>query len=60
MIVPPVGTPAPDFDLRDQHGAPVRLSGLRGRVVLLVFYPFAFTTVCTKELSELRDEVAGR
>lgn len=60
MIVPQVGGPAPDFDLRDQHGAPVRLSGMRGRVVLLVFFPFAFTTVCTSELAQLRTEVAGR
>ncbi|GII00550.1 peroxiredoxin [Planobispora takensis] len=54
-----VGSPAPDFELRDQHGAPVRLSDLRGRKVLLVFYPFAFSNVCHGELSAIRDELAG-
>ncbi|MBG0812669.1 peroxiredoxin [Planomonospora sp. ID82291] len=51
-----VGSPAPDFELRDQHGAPVGLSGHRGRRVLLIFYPFAFSGVCRGELSALRDE----
>ncbi|MFB4311769.1 peroxiredoxin [Actinomadura sp. GTD37] len=52
-----VGDEAPDFELADQHGAPVRLSGLRGRKnVLLVFYPLAFSGVCTGELSRLRDD----
>ncbi|NKZ04548.1 peroxiredoxin [Actinomadura latina] len=58
-----VGDEAPDFELRDQHGTPVRLSGLRGeKKVVLVFYPLAFSGVCTGELSRLRDEfqdVAG-
>ncbi len=52
---PEIGTAAPDFALRDQHGATVRLSELRGRKVVLVFYPFAFSRVCTGELSALRD-----
>ncbi|GGL19129.1 peroxiredoxin [Planomonospora parontospora] len=51
-----VGSPAPDFELRDQHGAPVRLSDHRGRRVLLIFYPFAFSGVCRGELSAVRDE----
>ena len=47
---------APDFELPDQHGAPVRLSVFRGRrSVVLVFYPYAFTGVCTGELHALRD-----
>ncbi|WP_449063728.1 peroxiredoxin [Planomonospora algeriensis] len=50
-----VGSPAPDFELRDQHGAPVRLSDHRGRKVLLIFYPFAFSGVCRGELSAVRD-----
>jgi mycoredoxin-dependent peroxiredoxin len=54
----PVGRPAPDFVLTDTHGSPVRLSELRGTPVLLVFVPFAFSGVCTGELSELRDNVA--
>jgi peroxiredoxin len=52
-----VGDQAPDFELPDQHGTPVRLSGFRGaRNVLLVFYPLAFSGVCTGELTALRDE----
>ncbi|GII65065.1 peroxiredoxin [Sphaerisporangium krabiense] len=51
-----VGEKAPEFELQDQHGAPVRLSGLRGRRVVLMFYPLAFTGVCHGELGVLRDE----
>jgi len=51
----PVGASAPDFTLRDQHGQDVSLSALRGSPVLLVFYPWAFSRVCTGELSALRD-----
>ena len=50
-----VGAPAPDFTLREQHGQDVTLSGLRGAPVLLVFYPWAFSRVCTGELRTLRD-----
>jgi peroxiredoxin len=52
-----VGDEAPDFELRDQHGTPVRLSGFRGvKNVVLVFYPLAFSGVCTGELCAMRDE----
>ncbi|MBA9004453.1 MULTISPECIES: peroxiredoxin [Thermomonospora] len=55
---PGVGDVAPDFELRDQHGTPVRLSSLRGEHnVLLVFYPLAFSGVCTGELDVIRDEL---
>jgi len=51
----PDGTPAPDFSLRDQHGQQLHLADLRGRrKVLLVFYPSAFSSVCTGELAELQ------
>ena len=51
-----VGEQAPDFELMDQHGQPVRLSSFRGReAVLLVFYPFAFTGVCGGELHALEE-----
>jgi peroxiredoxin len=51
-----VGDTAPDFTLVNQHGQPVSLSGFRGaKNVVLVFYPFAFTGVCTGELCALRD-----
>ena len=52
-----VGQRAPDFELKDQHGAPVRLSGFRGKKnVVLVFYPLAFSGVCSGELAAMRDE----
>jgi peroxiredoxin len=53
-----VGTQAPDFELRNQHGEAVRLADFRGRKnVVLLFYPFAFTGVCTGELCAIRDEL---
>jgi peroxiredoxin len=52
-----IGAEAPDFELRDQNGATVKLSGFRGeRAVAVVFYPFAFTGVCEGELCALRDD----
>jgi peroxiredoxin len=51
-----IGDIAPDFELKDQHGTPVRLSDLRGKKnVVLVFYPLAFSGVCSGELCALRD-----
>jgi mycoredoxin-dependent peroxiredoxin len=51
-----IGQPAPDLELRDQHGATVTLSSYRGsKAVVLMFYPFAFSGVCTGELCEVRD-----
>ncbi|MFJ9826335.1 peroxiredoxin [Streptomyces sp. NPDC101160] len=53
-----IGAEAPDFELKDNHGRTVRLSAFRGeRNVVLFFYPFAFTSVCTGELRELRDHL---
>ncbi|MFB8209526.1 peroxiredoxin [Streptomyces sp. NPDC056010] len=56
-----VGTQAPDFELKDNHGRTVKLSDYRGsrgaKNVVLLFYPFAFTGVCTGELCALRDEL---
>ena len=55
----PVGAAAPDFALHDQNNEQVTLSTfLRERAALLVFYPFAFTGICTGELCVLRDEPA--
>lgn len=54
-----VGQEAPDFELPNQFGEPVRLSDFRGRKnVVLMFYPFAFTPTCTGELCAIRDERA--
>lgn len=46
-----VGSPAPDFTLRDQDGEEVSLSGYRGSKVLLAFYPMDFSPVCSDQLS---------
>jgi mycoredoxin-dependent peroxiredoxin len=55
-MTPEIGSTAPDIALRDQHGQIVRLTDFAGRQnVALVFYPFAFSGVCTGELCELRD-----
>jgi len=54
-----VGTPAPDFLLRDQFGQDVSLSSYRGqKAVVIVFYPYAFSGVCTGEMAAIRDRLA--
>lgn len=50
-----LGQVAPDFTLVNQRGEEVTLSDLRGRTVVLVFYPFAFSSICTDEWCALRD-----
>jgi mycoredoxin-dependent peroxiredoxin len=60
--VPPpglaVGTPAPDFRLRDQFGQEVTLSSFAGqKTVALIFFPWAFSNVCTSEMSVIRDRL---
>jgi peroxiredoxin Q/BCP len=52
----PVGTPAPGFTLPDQDGNPVSLESMRGKNVVLVFYPLDDSMVCTIQLGEFRDE----
>lgn len=54
-----IGSLAPDFELPNQFGEHVRLSDFRGtRPVALVFFPLAFSSTCTSELCDLRDNVA--
>lgn len=53
-----VGSPAPDFSLRDEAGNTVSLAALRGKNVVLVFYPADETSVCTAQLCEFRDQWA--
>lgn len=51
-----VGDAAPPFRIKNQYGEPVSLEDYRGRKnVVLVFYPFAFSGICTGELGEVRD-----
>jgi peroxiredoxin len=52
-----IGSPAPDFTLKDHNGNDVTLSSFQGdKAVALVFYPFTFTGVCEGELCRLRDD----
>ena len=53
-----IGDRAPDFELKDQTGQPVRLSDYEGKkAVMLVFYPMSFTGVCESEMCSIRDEI---
>jgi peroxiredoxin len=57
------GEPAPDFKLRDQDGQEVSLADFRGKKVLLVFYPFDFSSVCSDQLSvyqEVKPEIEAK
>src|SRR5918994_7409086 len=54
--LPAVGTPAPDFTLPSTAGVDVTLSSLRGKNVLLAFFPRAFTRVCTQEMCSLSED----
>ncbi|OMH28335.1 peroxiredoxin [Tersicoccus phoenicis] len=53
------GDPAPDFTLPDATGADVRLADLRGRKVVVYFYPAAGTPGCTKQACDFRDSLAS-
>jgi peroxiredoxin len=54
--VPAVGQEAPDFTLPSTSGEKVTLSSLRGKPVLIAFFPLAFSSTCTAELCEMRDD----
>jgi mycoredoxin-dependent peroxiredoxin len=52
-----IGDEAPDFELPDQHGTPVKLSSFRGtKNVVVVFYPLAFSPTCSGELCAMRED----
>ena len=53
-----VGSKAPDFTLTNQDRQPVTLSALRGKPVVLAFFPAAFSSVCQKELCTFRDSMS--
>jgi glutaredoxin-dependent peroxiredoxin len=53
-----IGQAAPDFTLYDNEKKQVTLSELKGEPVLLLFFPLAFTSTCTKELCAVRDNIA--
>ena len=52
-----VGSKAPDFTLPNQDRQPVALSSLQGKVVVLAFFPAAFSSVCAKEMCTFRDSL---
>jgi glutaredoxin-dependent peroxiredoxin len=56
MPLPAVGSPAPDFTLPSTAGQAVTLSSLRGKNVLLAFFPLAFTSTCTAELCDMSED----
>ena len=58
MAVIAAGQPAPEFSLARAEGAPFTRADLQGNRTLLVFYPFAFTSVCTDQLSIYNDLLA--
>ena len=54
-----VGSAAPDFSLKDQNNEIVSLKDFRGeKAVLMVFYPWAFTGICTNEMGVIRDRIS--
>ncbi len=53
------GAQAPDFTLPDADGSPVSLSSLRGKRVIVYFYPAAMTPGCTKEACDFRDSLSS-
>jgi len=55
QVIPAVGQRAPDFTLPSTSGEKLTLSSLRGKPVLLAFFPLAFSSTCTAELCEMRD-----
>jgi glutaredoxin-dependent peroxiredoxin len=56
--MPEVGQKAPDFTLYDSDKNQVTLSAQQGKNVLLLFFPLAFTSTCTKELCSIRDNIS--
>lgn len=54
-----VGQEAPDFTLVNEANEKVTLSELRGTPVVLVFYPFSFSGICTAEMCSIRDNYDG-
>lgn len=55
-----IGSKAPDFTLKNQHGEDISLSSFAGKKnVVVLFYPFAFSGICTGELCGLRDDLGA-
>ncbi|HYM15638.1 MAG TPA: redoxin domain-containing protein [Steroidobacteraceae bacterium] len=59
MATVEIGKEAPDFTLRDESNHEVTLSALRGQPVVLVFFPLAFSPMCTTEMCAYRDDYSA-
>lgn len=53
-----IGDQAPDFKLYSSEKKEINLSDYRGKNVVILFFPLAFTSVCTAELCQMRDDIA--
>ena len=51
-----LGQPAPSFTARNQHGELLTMNGLRGAPAVIIFYPWAFSSICRDELTAVRDD----
>jgi len=58
LATPRAGEPAPDFELNNTEMEMVRLKDYAGKPVILVFFPAAFSGICTAELCQFRDNMA--
>ena len=54
-----LGQPAPGFTARNQHGELLTATGLRGAPAVIIFYPWAFSSICRDELAAVRDDHEG-
>jgi peroxiredoxin len=59
MSLPSLGSAAPDFTLPSTSGQAVTLSALRGKKVLLAFFPLAFTSTCTAEMCAFSEDYSS-
>jgi len=57
-MIPTIGQAAPGFTLYDSAKSQVSLQDFKGKKVVLLFYPLAFSSVCTKELCTMRDNMS--
>jgi peroxiredoxin len=57
-MIPQTGQPAPNFTLFDSDKKQVSLHDYKGKKLVLLFFPFAFSSVCTKEMCHVRDHIS--
>ncbi len=52
-----IGSKAPDFELKDHNGSTLKITDLKGKIVLLSFHPLAWTTICAKQMKSLEENL---